>query len=61
MFSCVGLVSFILYKEVMYYRVLVLMDLLIGLENCIVMFVELECYCCSGGFFFFLFDLNGFK
>lgn len=61
MFSCVGLVSFILHKEAAYHRILALTDPLTGLENRTAMFAELELHRRSGGFSLFLLDLNGFK
>ncbi|ASK53689.1 GGDEF domain-containing protein [Vibrio tarriae] len=61
MFSCVGLVSFILHKEAAYHRILALTDPLTGLENRTAMFAELERHRRSGGFSLFLLDLNGFK
>ncbi|MGL4829940.1 MAG: GGDEF domain-containing protein [Vibrio sp.] len=61
MFGCAGLVSFILYKEAEFHRILALTDPLTGLENRTAMFTELDRLAASGGFSLFLLDLNGFK
>ncbi|EKO3482029.1 GGDEF domain-containing protein [Vibrio fluvialis] len=61
LFSCIGLVSYILHAEARFHKLLALTDPLTGLSNRLAMFDALKRYTAQQSFSLLLLDLNGFK